>query len=1210
LKTIFTLLCGLLISLIGFCQSNYTVEFEDLEGNFKIVRLKNTMGLYSEYLYEGNTSDIEKYFMETSGTVISSNERDTFEENEWLPTVYFDELGAMPSAIIWADSVYVYGGRKLIVLDEVTHTTVIGTLEVSDKANAFIDFLMPLKPNVHQLCFYPETDTILLLCATTGGELIFIKLLGLEIIQEMEDSENASLISSSVYATSEMDYILWILNYWNGTSKIKKIMYDQNIDEYVIEAESIFYENEIIDCFALGNSNEGNIILAFLDRVKEINSYDLSLLFEYPDLIVDKLERQYSHVKNQDKLVMVGNGNLNYFSGCKIEKAFGSCWDHKNGIVYFTGIDDEQKFKTINYSEEGFKNFDNIGAIDIKYNWVSEGAPEYSVAAVGKEYFMGFDENGDLLCTSSMDGFHGYRVSIDFNNTGEVGTSVICLIDGCLRTYRRHGCEFVQGRTVGISSTLSCVNENSHKVYFFYNGDGISNQYQINNGGEESTGTFDELGSVRDCIYNEGKVFAAQYNEFDNSGTIYVVLDEGNYSIDLGEDLKPEIFCKMNEFVYCSASQGNNSVLYQIDASEIYPQISSPVNINGRINAFSVNESDGIVFALLNGYIIEISTDLILNPHVSSSNDARDICYNTQNNKIYVADYSTQEIDVYNNNLNYLSSINVTGYPKKLFYNQYQDNIYLISDKEHGLDEVAIICCETGQVNEAYEIRKSDGTVYNGVNDQLYIYSDFPSEEENLEFNLKVMDNWQDNFSNQVNMDNFNYSDILIRSKNRRSNISFDPVTDKIYRGNAGFCTASVINTYKENITITPNTWKWLSFPRMERYHDEPFDAVTLLERIQPWPPNYLKMMYETTGNSKFIEYINESWNIASNLTSLQSSQGYKINYQKSGVESCTLRMEGAKEDYDLIFDLEGTGDHWVGYFLDKPQYPEDCLPADLWNILTQIRTQTWSMTKIFTEPNYWFIKGTIKPFHYGDLVILKTSQPYLGFQWQMGSSQAGQDEEIPLPGYFSFEEQSDYIPFYIEMDSASEIAEIAVLADGIVKGASNRSSGDTLVEVKGYLEDVPEGAVISFETWDGYKSTPAEKGSYIVIDHKHNAREKRNIYTGENEFYYHVSFKSKETYEVPAEISWITCQPNPLNENTEFSFMLNLQGNVSISIYDIRGNLVKNLIEGNYPEGHYRFTWNRDNEAGNRILPGIYIYKTSFNYQIVQTDKVVVSTE
>jgi hypothetical protein len=289
--------------------------------------------------------------------------------------------------------------------------------------------------------------------------------------------------------------------------------------------------------------------------------------------------------------------------------------------------------------------------------------------------------------------------------------------------------------------------------------------------------------------------------------------------------------------------------------------------------------------------------------------------------------------------------------------------------------------------------------------------------------------------------------------------------------------------------------------------------------------------------------------------------------------------------------------------------YPEECLPASLWNVLTQIRTQYWSMTKVPIGPGgtgYWFIKGTPHPFQYGDLVILKTSQPYNHFQWQNTGAMA-EDHEIPATSYFTFEEQSDYLPFYIETDPTSGIMEIAVLADGEVKGASIREQGDTIVEVKGYLEGVAPGALIEFETWEGTKSKPIEKGDYVVIDHGRNTREKRNIYAGEKAIYYHVSLQSNEVFDMPPEIGFVTCQPNPFGNNTTFTYRINEKNNITIRIFDLQGNIVKTLINGYYPEGYYNPTWNGDNESGNRIDPGIYFYKVSSGNKTLQTDKIVL---
>ncbi|MCD4696949.1 MAG: T9SS type A sorting domain-containing protein [Bacteroidales bacterium] len=194
-----------------------------------------------------------------------------------------------------------------------------------------------------------------------------------------------------------------------------------------------------------------------------------------------------------------------------------------------------------------------------------------------------------------------------------------------------------------------------------------------------------------------------------------------------------------------------------------------------------------------------------------------------------------------------------------------------------------------------------------------------------------------------------------------------------------------------------------------------------------------------------------------------------------------------------------------------------------------------------------------------------------------------------------------------METDSASDIQEIAVLADGGVKGAAVREPGDTLVEVNGYLQGVAPGAVIEFETWDGYKSSPVRKDGYVVIDHYKALREKRNIYAGEKASYYHISLKSQEIYELPPDISPVSCKPNPFKQDITFSFRMNCENDISLEIYDIGGNLVKTIIKGKYPEGYYIFTWQGDNDSGGRISPGVYFYRASTGNGTVLTDKLVM---
>ncbi|MCB0805805.1 MAG: T9SS type A sorting domain-containing protein, partial [Bacteroidales bacterium] len=212
-----------------------------------------------------------------------------------------------------------------------------------------------------------------------------------------------------------------------------------------------------------------------------------------------------------------------------------------------------------------------------------------------------------------------------------------------------------------------------------------------------------------------------------------------------------------------------------------------------------------------------------------------------------------------------------------------------------------------------------------------------------------------------------------------------------------------------------------------------------------------------------------------------------------------------------------------------------------------------------------------------------------------------------PQTSFYTYEEQADYLPFYVETDSTSDVQEIALLADGEVRGAAVRLPGDTLTEVNGYLEGVVPGAVIEFETWNGYKSEPIQKDGYVVIDHRRKLREKRTIYKGEKADYYHVSLKSNEVYNLPAEMGKVTCKPNPFRNQVEFSFRLNRAGAVKIEVLDITGKKVKTVIDGFYPAGYYSFTWQGENESGQRIKPGVYFYKVSTGNEPVQTDKIVM---
>jgi photosystem II stability/assembly factor-like uncharacterized protein len=69
--------------------------------------------------------------------------------------------------------------------------------------------------------------------------------------------------------------------------------------------------------------------------------------------------------------------------------------------------------------------------------------------------------------------------------------------------------------------------------------------------------------------------------------------------------------------------------------------------------------------------------------------------------------------------------------------------------------------------------------------------------------------------------------------------------------------------------------------------------------------------------------------------------------------------------------------------------------------------------------------------------------------------------------------------------------------------------------------------------------------------------------------------------------------RPNPFNPTTVIRFDVPTGGaHVSLRVYDVRGNLVRTLVDGVEAPGERRVVWNGRNEAGNLVATGVYFYR------------------
>lgn len=78
----------------------------------------------------------------------------------------------------------------------------------------------------------------------------------------------------------------------------------------------------------------------------------------------------------------------------------------------------------------------------------------------------------------------------------------------------------------------------------------------------------------------------------------------------------------------------------------------------------------------------------------------------------------------------------------------------------------------------------------------------------------------------------------------------------------------------------------------------------------------------------------------------------------------------------------------------------------------------------------------------------------------------------------------------------------------------------------------------------------------------------------------------------VPIKFSLGQNYPNPFNPLTVIEFTLNSPEKVRINIFDINGQLIRNLFDEELAQGVYTTRWDGANEVGEKVSSGTYFYK------------------
>ena len=67
---------------------------------------------------------------------------------------------------------------------------------------------------------------------------------------------------------------------------------------------------------------------------------------------------------------------------------------------------------------------------------------------------------------------------------------------------------------------------------------------------------------------------------------------------------------------------------------------------------------------------------------------------------------------------------------------------------------------------------------------------------------------------------------------------------------------------------------------------------------------------------------------------------------------------------------------------------------------------------------------------------------------------------------------------------------------------------------------------------------------------------------------------------------------PNPFNPVTTIEYSVPSRTNVTIEIFNVLGQKVRTLVNETKSAGAYRIEWNGNDNSGNPVSTGVYLYR------------------
>ncbi len=416
---------------------------------------------------------------------------------------------------------------------------------------------------------------------------------------------------------------------------------------------------------------------------------------------------------------------------------------------------------------------------------------------------------------------------------------------------------------------------------------------------------------------------------------------------------------------------------------------------------------------------------------------------------------------------------------------------------------------------------------------------------------------------------------------------------------------------------LRSDTWHWVSYPVVNSLTQGKTAAAIFFNELLGLHQNSLgndvpdvlqEILWKDDVYTKSIvwDYDYHNWGQYISNHNVSSPQGYKVKLLPLGdpipvnYPSVVLHHSGFPTSPTSTFTIHGSDvehdqiyENWIGYFDTECQWPQDAF-ASIWNDIIFIKAKDWCLYRSNRNNNFSAIEGTMLPMKCGDMVVVATYSNHDDFQWETSNPVVPIEKEKAT--YFDYEEKPDYTPVEISLSGIdkTDLKEIALKLNGICKGAVVvKNDVEQLCAYLDINEKLTEGTVELIFYYES-KSQPQELKS-INVD---RTQFSSNSIGGVSAYpVYHISIKPNDMTDntVPI-LSLEQNYPNPFNPTTIIKYSLDEPGAVSLEIYNIKGQLVKTLIQGNADKGTHSVVWDGIDHVGNPCSSGVYFYKLRTN--------------